>query len=320
MRSVLAFLVAFAPLTLVAKPAGASFHLMQIEQVIGGVNGHTDIQAIQLRMRSTFPQNLVSQGRLVVRNATGSNPVLLIDFTQDVLNGALGDRVLAATSNFSATTTTDLVPDAVLTNPIPPSYLPAGSLTWEDDFGTVYWRLSWGGATYTGLGTGSTLNDPDGVYSPPFAGPLPSTTQQALLFRFAASAQSTNNANDYALTTGAAIFTNNFPSSGTIKNIVGVGDGASGGSLALSAPTPNPVRSGMTYDIVLPRSAGVQVHVLDVGGRVVRKLVDQTLPAGHHSYTWDALDDDGPVLSSGLYFLELTADGARTAQRFTFIR
>ncbi len=34
-----------------ALPAQATFHLMQIEQVIGGVNGDTTAQAIQLRMR-----------------------------------------------------------------------------------------------------------------------------------------------------------------------------------------------------------------------------------------------------------------------------
>ena len=36
---------------LLAQPAFATFHLMQIEQVIGGVNGDTSRQAIQLRMR-----------------------------------------------------------------------------------------------------------------------------------------------------------------------------------------------------------------------------------------------------------------------------
>ena len=36
-------------------PAHATFHFMQIEQVIGGVNGDSTAQAIQLRMRSAFP-------------------------------------------------------------------------------------------------------------------------------------------------------------------------------------------------------------------------------------------------------------------------
>src|SRR6266478_816038 len=56
----------------VASPAYATFHMMQIEQVIGGVDGDTSAQAIQLRMRSAG-ENLVSQARLVAFDATGAN-------------------------------------------------------------------------------------------------------------------------------------------------------------------------------------------------------------------------------------------------------
>ena len=37
-----------------ASASDPSFHLMQIEQVIGGVDGDASAQAIQLRMRSSF--------------------------------------------------------------------------------------------------------------------------------------------------------------------------------------------------------------------------------------------------------------------------
>src|SRR5947207_909223 len=51
-----------------ANPARAAFHVMQIEQVIGGViNGasaDTSAQAIQLRMRAAG-QNFVSAARLI---------------------------------------------------------------------------------------------------------------------------------------------------------------------------------------------------------------------------------------------------------------
>ena len=45
---------------LAARPASATFHLMQVEQIIAGVDGSTATQAIQLRMRSAS-QNLVAQ-------------------------------------------------------------------------------------------------------------------------------------------------------------------------------------------------------------------------------------------------------------------
>jgi hypothetical protein len=146
---------------------------------------------------------------------------------------------------------------------------------------------------------------------------LPSSSGKALLFRFAASALSTNNANDYALTTGPASFTNNARASGTIVSLAGVGDGPGMQLLALGRPAPNPVRGSMGYSVSLPREARVQVRVIDLGGRVVHTLVDQTMSAGEHRLTWNGGDD---ALSSGVYFLELDAAGARRAQRFILIR
>lgn len=200
---------------LLAQPAFASFHLMQIEQVIGGVNGDTTRQAIQLRMRLNG-QNLLGPSRLIAWDATGANPVVVFDFTGNVANGTAGDRVLVATSNFLA----GLTPDAVMTNPIPASYLAGGKLTFETD-GTaganVWWGLAWG--AYTGTNTGISVggNDADGIFSPPpFAGPLPSTTQQAVRFSGPAANASTTNGADYALTPGAATFTNNAGATGTV--------------------------------------------------------------------------------------------------------
>lgn len=308
--------VTVALATLFVRPAGASFHLMQIEQVIGGVDGSSAVQAVQLRMRSSF-QDLVSNARLVARDATGANPVVLIAFPTDVLNATAGDRVLAATAGFAGATNPPLTPDFILTNPIPASYLAAGTLTYEDTFGTILWRLSWGGAGYTGPGTGALTNDADGNFAPSFAGALPSGSGKALQFQFAASALSTNNANDYALTTGSATFTNNARASGTIVSLAGVGDGPALQLLSLGPPAPNPVRGTMAYSVVLPREAHVQVRVIDLGGRVVHTLADETMSAGEHRLTWNGGDG---ALSSGVYFLSMDAAGTRRTQRFVLIR
>ena len=192
----------------------ATFHFMQIEQVIGGVNGDTTAQAIQLRSRSVG-QNLLAGAKLWVRDATGSNPVLLIDFLVSVPNAAAGARVLITSPSFTTTTTPVAIPDFVLSNLIPASYLAAGSMTFENNLGTaIYWRLSWGGASYTGSNLGSCLNDDSvcpaaGDFGPPWPGPLPSDGVQALQFQGPFSAVSTNNAADYALTAGPAKWINN---------------------------------------------------------------------------------------------------------------
>ena len=84
--------------------------------------------------------------------------------------------------------------------------------------GIIWWRLSWGGAGYTGstLGAGGVgANDADGDFGV-WPGPLPSSGVQALQFQGPATALSTNNANDYALTTVPVTFTNNADESATI--------------------------------------------------------------------------------------------------------
>jgi len=196
------------PLAVLALPvpALASFHFMQIEQVVGGLGGDTSQQAIQLRMRSGG-QNMVSASRLVARDAAGVNPVLLLDITTNVSGFAAGSTVLLVTPAFAAAQ--DPAQDFVLAAPIPTSYLAAGRLTFEDDFGTILWSLCWGGAGYTGGTTGSTTNDGDGQFGPCDPDPLPSTTGQALRFTGTASAASSNNSADYAPTPGDALFTNN---------------------------------------------------------------------------------------------------------------
>ena len=187
-------------------PARAAFHLMQIEQIIGGVNGDVTAQAVQLRMRSSF-QSVVSSARLVAVDAAGSNPIILKDLTTNVTNSSAGSTVLLATANFANHTDVPFAGDFTMTA-IPQSYLAAGQLRFTDDFGTIYWSVSWGGAGFTGSTTGNVANDSNGTFGPAFAGALP-TGLQSLKFTGAASALSTTNLADYALSAAPAVFKNN---------------------------------------------------------------------------------------------------------------
>ena len=210
--------VGVALLALAAAPAAqASFHFMQIEQVIGGVNGDTTQQAIQLRMRSGG-QNIVSLSRLNVFDAAGATPVLVVDLQSDVSASSGGSRVLIATAAFAAAQ--GITPDFLMTSAIPSGYLAAGRLTFEDDAGTIYWSLGWGGMLYTGATTGSTTNDADGQFAPVFGLALPAGGRNAVLFAGAASAPSTTNVADYSFTLGPAVFTNNAGASTVVGELV----------------------------------------------------------------------------------------------------
>ncbi len=218
-RSVLSLCAAAMLLLWAGRPASAAsaaaFHLMQIEQVIGGVNGDPTAQAIQLRQRALF-ENLVSLARMRVWDAAGLNPVMVIDFMSDVTNDGCGARVLITSPNFADYMDPVIPADFTMTNLIPESYLAAGSLTFEDDGGFVYWRLCWGGDAYTGPTDMSIFNDDDGDVAPPWPGPLPSEGLQALQFQGPCGALSSTNQNDYALTKGPAVFINNAGDSTTV--------------------------------------------------------------------------------------------------------
>jgi len=251
---------------LTAPLAHATFHLMQIEQVIGGVNGDSTVQAVQLRMRAPG-QSFVSGAKLFAYDATGSNPVLLIQFPSDVSHSSSGSTILIATSNFSTHTTPALTPDFTFTNPIPSSYLAAGRIVYTDSSNNILWSLAFGGTSYTGSDTGTMTNDSDGNFAPAFADPLPSANGQALLFQGSASAASTNNAADYAVTPGAATFTNNAGATGVIiDNTVSIPTVTRGAarvglqSVATGLVSPN--------DLVSANDGTGRLFVVDQAGKV----------------------------------------------------
>ena len=187
-----------------AAHAHASFHFMQIEQVIGGVHGDVSQQAVQLRMRAAG-QNQLQFSRLLAYDANGDNPVLLMDFDAAVPSGNAGDRVLVTTLDFASrqNVAVDFMGAAV----IPAAYFGGGRLSFESDGGQVVYSLCWG--NYAGPNDGSTDNDDDGQFGPCEPGPLPSAGTAALRFSGAATDLGTSNAADFALSTAPAVFTNN---------------------------------------------------------------------------------------------------------------
>ncbi len=193
-------------LALLASTAQAGFHVMQIEQIIAGINGDSTAQAIQLRLRQAG-QNFVGGTTLIARDALGGNAITLITIPASVANAAGGDNILLTTSAFN--TQMSSIPgyaaDFTLTAPIPASYLSGGKLTFQSG-ATIYWSVAFG--AYTGTNTGDLTNDADGNFGAPTVA-LPNNSRQGIRFINAFSSPSTTNAADYALTANPATVRNN---------------------------------------------------------------------------------------------------------------
>lgn len=88
-------------------------------------------------------------------------------------------------------------------------------------------------------------------------------------------------------------------------------DGIQPITLLFDKSWPNPFTASTTLRFTLDRRSDVRMEVFDVQGRRVRTLTSATLPAGRHTVEWDGRDGGGRGLSSGTYFVRITA-GDRT--------
>ncbi|HXZ84916.1 MAG TPA: hypothetical protein VEI82_05455 [Myxococcota bacterium] len=217
--ALLAPLLLALPLLSAPAPAFAAFHLMQIDQVIGGVGGDTTAQAVQLRMRTTLQNQLSGDAQLVVRDGNGADPRVLSTFPMPNPTQGTCLAILLATDSFTAKTSPAAVPNYTMM-PIPASFLAKGTLTFETLGGaTTYWRVSWGGFDPNGVmsGVAGGFNDDNTTTAPSTSVALPSTSAQALAFTPPCGTTSTTSAAQYAVTASAAVFTNNAGATFTVQ-------------------------------------------------------------------------------------------------------
>ena len=80
-------------------------------------------------------------------------------------------------------------------------------------------------------------------------------------------------------------------------------------AFALANNYPNPFNPATTIKYALPQAADVELTVYNVVGQVVRTLVAEHQNAGRYVVEWDATNDSGHSLSSGMYFYRLEAGG-----------
>ena len=74
---------------------------------------------------------------------------------------------------------------------------------------------------------------------------------------------------------------------------------------------PNPFRPSTRIHFRTRVRGHVRIDILDVAGRRVASLVDDTLPAGEHVTGWDGRTSTGRAASPGMFFYRLTtADGS----------
>ena len=83
---------------------------------------------------------------------------------------------------------------------------------------------------------------------------------------------------------------------------------------------PIPLTARRRLLITCPAPAPVQLVIYNVLGQPVRTLVDQFQAAGSYQAQWDARDQRGTSLSSGVYITRLSYPGGEQTQRLLYLK
>jgi len=104
--------------------------------------------------------------------------------------------------------------------------------------------------------------------------------------------------------------------SGDVKGF----EGAVPASFKVEQNSPNPFNPETVIKFSLPQDARVTLKVYNILGQVVNTLVDEALPAGNHSATWDGKNEQGRDVASGVYFYRIKAGDFESIQKMTLLR
>jgi hypothetical protein len=91
-------------------------------------------------------------------------------------------------------------------------------------------------------------------------------------------------------------------------------------AFALYQNIPNPFNPVTTIRFDLPRPAQVRLCVYNVKGELVASLADEYMTEGRKEVGWEARDNEGRAVASGVYFYRLTAGDFVQTKKMVLLR
>jgi len=88
----------------------------------------------------------------------------------------------------------------------------------------------------------------------------------------------------------------------------------------LSQNYPNPFNPITYIEFGLPEKAPVSIAVYDLAGRRVRELLNSEISAGRHRIAWNALNEQGSKVASGVYFIVFKTETLRFHKKMVYLK
>ena len=83
---------------------------------------------------------------------------------------------------------------------------------------------------------------------------------------------------------------------------------------------PNPFNPSTTISYTIPVSNQVKVEIFNIMGQKIRTLVDSHVSAGAHNIIWDARDDAGRNVATGVYLVRMHSSHFVATQKVTLMK
>lgn len=83
---------------------------------------------------------------------------------------------------------------------------------------------------------------------------------------------------------------------------------------------PNPFNPVTHIEFAIPEPGQVTLGVYNMLGQQVRELVSGSMDAGHHTVRWDATNNSGLKVSSGLYIYQIEVNGFTDAHKMILLK
>jgi len=91
-------------------------------------------------------------------------------------------------------------------------------------------------------------------------------------------------------------------------------------SFSLSQNYPNPFNPTTTIQFSIPNQVKVELNIYDIMGRKVNSLVSSNYSAGNYNVVWDGTNDNGMMVSSGIYFYQVKAGNQIAVKKMSFLK
>ncbi len=91
-------------------------------------------------------------------------------------------------------------------------------------------------------------------------------------------------------------------------------------SFSLSQNYPNPFNTETVITFTLPKTTDIRIEIFNILGQKVKDLVNERVSSGYKSVVWDGKDNDGNMVTSGIYFYRIMADNFVDVRKMALLK